>query len=314
MEKPKILFMGTPQFAVSSLAKLVEGGYPVVGVVTQPDRPRGRGKTLAPSPVKEYALTKGLPLFQYDRVSGEGFLELLAGLSPQMIVLAAFGQLLPGAVLRAAPLGCLNVHPSLLPKYRGAAPINWAIINGEEKTGVTIMLMDEGLDSGDILDQEETAIEPGETYGRLHDRLAEMGACLLIKAVDLRSRGQDRPIPQDHSLASFAPKIQKEDCLINWDDDATRIVNLIRGLSPLPGAFTYIQGRMLKIYQAEPHPGPAAEPPGSLIVHKPHLLVAARHGHVSLKTLQWENRAILPASEFIKGLRIVPGIRAGSGE
>ncbi|MBM4314843.1 MAG: methionyl-tRNA formyltransferase, partial [Deltaproteobacteria bacterium] len=189
MPKPRTLFMGTPKFAVPALTGLVKHGYPVIGVVTQPDRPRGRGQAPAPSPVKVLADALGLALFQPEQVRHPSFLETFRDLAPDLVIVAAFGQILPKAIIDPPRLGCINIHPSLLPKYRGAAPINWALIRSEEKTGVSIMRMDEGVDSGDILLQEETPIGPAETYGALHDRLAAMGAELLLIALAMLQAG-----------------------------------------------------------------------------------------------------------------------------
>src|SRR5512139_465313 len=206
-EKPRILFMGTPEFAVPSLDLLVEKAWPVIGVVTQPDRPKGRRQRLVASPVKEAAGRHGLTVYQPEKVRAPEFLEIFRAIAPDMVVLVAFGQILPKEIIDGPPLGCINVHPSLLPKFRGAAPMNWALIRGEAKTGISIMRMDEGVDSGDILLQEETAIEPGETYDHLHDRLAVMGAQCLMRATEGMAEGSVRRVPQDHSLATLAPRI-----------------------------------------------------------------------------------------------------------
>ncbi|MDI6742887.1 MAG: methionyl-tRNA formyltransferase, partial [Smithella sp.] len=238
MAKPRILFMGTPAFALPALRLLHEQSYPMVGVVTQPDRPKGRGlKEVAP-PVKILAQELGLPVFQPDKVKDPSFMELLEKLQPEMIVVVAFGQILPKAVIDYPPLKCLNIHPSLLPKYRGAAPLNWQIIRGETKTGVTIMLMDEGMDSGDILLQEETPLGAAETYGELHDRLSQLGAKLLLETVEQLAKGTAKRKPQDVAGVTFAPRLTKETGKINWNNKCSDIVNLIRGLNPLPAAYT----------------------------------------------------------------------------
>ena len=250
MPKPRILFMGTPAFAVPALEGLVKSGYPVIGVVTQPDRPQGRGRTPAPPPVKLAAEGLGLTVLQPEKVRTPEFLETFRRLAPDLVVVAAFGQILPEEIIRGQRRGCINIHPSLLPKYRGAAPINWALIRGEEKTGVTIMQMDEGVDSGDILLQEETPIGAEETFGELHDRLAKMGAELLLIALAMIETGTLLPRRQDHLLATFAPRLGREDGLIRWQNDARSIVSLIRGLSPFPGAYTFLEGKQLKIYAA----------------------------------------------------------------
>ena len=246
--KPRILFMGTPEFAVPSLELLVEKAYPVVGVVTQPDRPKGRGQRLVASPVKETAERHGLTVYQPEKVRAPEFLEIFRGLAPDMVVLVAFGQILPKAIIEGPPMGCINVHPSLLPRHRGAAPINWALIRGDRTTGISIMKMDEGVDSGDILLQEETAIEPDETYDHLHDRLAVLGAQCLLRALEGLADGTIRRIPQDHSLATLAPRLMKESGLIRWENPARDIAHFVAGFSSVPGAYTYLDGKVLKVY------------------------------------------------------------------
>ncbi len=307
MKKPTILFMGTPVFAIAPLAGLLKEFYPVIGVVTPPDRPRGRGKLLSFAPIKAFALEHKLPLFQPEWVGNDDFLDILAQLSPELIVVAAFGQLLPPPILTAAPMGCLNIHPSLLPKYRGAAPISRAIMAGETATGVTIMLLDEGMDSGNILLQEETPIPTDETFGSLQDRLSQTGSELLLKTIRLMAEGALSPRPQDHLLATFAPRIKKAECLINWELDVSSIVNLIRGISPSPGAHTFVGGKQLKILNAVGRLITPQEPPGTLIPTADGISVAAADGYVLLKTLQWENRKALPVAEFKGGFRPPPG-------
>ncbi len=311
MKKPTILFMGTPEFAIAPLAGLLKENYPVIAVVTQPDRPRGRGKLPSHTPVKAFALEHRLPLFQPQRAGGEDFLPIFAQLSPQLIVVAAFGQILPPSVLGAAPMGCLNIHPSLLPKYRGAAPINRAIMAGETVTGVTIMLLDAGMDSGDILLQEETPIRADDTFGSLHDRLANQGSELLLKTIRGLVEGSLSPTPQDHQLATFAPRIKKEECPINWNREITSIVNMIRGLSPSPGAYTWLGGKQLKILDAAGRLGAPQEPIGTVVLNADGISVAAANGYVLLKTLQWENRKALPVEEFKRGFRPQPGTVLG---
>lgn len=311
MKKPTILFMGTPEFAVAPLAGLLKENYPVIGVVTQPDRPRGRGKLISDTPLKAFAREHQLPVFQPHRTGGEDFLPILAQLSPDLIVVAAFGQILPTTILKAATLGCLNIHPSLLPKYRGAAPISRAIMAGETVTGVTIIMLDEGMDSGDILLQEETPIRPGETFGSLHDRLSLLGAELLVKTIRYLGEGLLTPVPQDHIMATFAPRIKKEDCLINWASNAQTIVNLIRALSPSPGAHTLLGGKVLKIIHASSRMIKPGEPPGTIVLATDGISVAATDGYVLLTSLQWENRKVLPVQQFQRGLRLPEGAVLG---
>jgi methionyl-tRNA formyltransferase len=308
MKKPSILFMGTPAFAVPALEGLVRGGWPVMAVVTQPDRPQGRGRTLAPPPVKVTAEGLSLTVLQPEKVRHPEFLETFRKLSPDLVVVAAFGQILPGEIIHGPRCGCINIHPSLLPKYRGAAPINRALMAGEEKTGVTIMQMDEGVDSGAILLQEETPIGPEENFGELHDRLAVMGAELLRMALTMLLSGTLQPRPQDHSLATAAPKIGREEGRIRWQGDCGRIVSLIRGISPLPGAYTLLGGKQLRIFAATAETAPVMEPPGTVVEEAGGTLrVAAGDGYVFLKEVQLEGKKRMTVRDFLRGYRISPG-------
>jgi len=308
--KPKILFMGTPDFSIPSLEILIRNDYPILGVVTQPDRPGGRGKKFISPPVKVVSERYNLPILQPERVKDEEFLDTFREISPDMVVLAAFGQILPREIIEFPPMGCLNVHPSLLPKYRGAAPINWAIVNGEDKTGVTIMLMDEGVDSGNILLQEETDIDPDEIYDDLHDRLSQIGAELLLKAVAGVADGTiTKGVPQDSSLATFAPRLTQKTGHINWENSGKDIVNLIRGLSSSPGAFSFLREKKLKIFFAtsgkmetsgEKEPGKV----GKLM--ESGLQVTAKDGHVYLKEVQIEGRKRMFIDDFLRGHKLSP--------
>ncbi|MDD5722403.1 MAG: methionyl-tRNA formyltransferase [Syntrophales bacterium] len=307
--KPSILFMGTPEFAVPSLKALIEGGYPVVGVVTQPDRPKGRGRKRIPPPVKTCALELGIAVYQPDRVRDGDFLETFRKISPDMVVLAAFGQILPKEIINSPRLGCLNVHPSLLPRYRGAAPINWSLINGDRETGMTIMLMDEGVDSGDILLQKDVAIEDEDTFDDLHERLSTMGAELLIQAIRGVVDGTITRTPQDPSLVTLAPRLEPEVGYINWNDEPEKIVNLIRGLSSRPGAYCFLGDKKLKIFYAvagkekssgEKEPGK----PGKLM--EAGLQVATRDGHIYLKDVQLEGKKRMLIEDFLRGRPLVP--------
>jgi methionyl-tRNA formyltransferase len=307
MAKPRILFMGTPAFALPSLQILHEQKYSIIGVVSQPDRPQGRGlKEVAP-PVKILAQQLGLPIFQPEKVRDSSFLETLYQLKPDMVVVVAFGQILPKVIIDYPPLQCLNIHPSLLPKYRGAAPINWPIIRGEIKTGVTIMLMDEGMDSGDILTQEETQLGVMETYGELHDRLAQLGATLLIKTIERVVAGTAKRKPQDASGVTFAPRLKKEIGKINWQDNVFDIVNLIRGLSPTPAAYTLLEGQVLKIFTAEAKQNKVSEAPGTIgTASAAGLSVAASDGYVILKDVQLAGKKRMLAQDFLRGHRLNP--------
>ncbi|MBW2560205.1 MAG: methionyl-tRNA formyltransferase [Deltaproteobacteria bacterium] len=307
--KPKILFMGTPVFAVPSLKALAEAGYNIIGAVTQPDRPKGRGRRPVPPPVKTCALEMGLEVCQPDRVRDGDFLETFRELSPDMVVLAAFGQILPREIIDLPRLGCLNVHPSLLPRYRGAAPINWSIINGDRETGVTIMLMDEGVDSGDILLQEEVAIDPDDTFDDLHETLSTMGAELLVRAIRGALDGTIVRTPQDPALVTLAPRLEREVGHIDWNDDPGKIVNLIRGLSSRPGAYSFFGDKKLKIFYAvagEEKSSGEKEPgtPGRLM--EAGLQIATRDGHVYLKDVQLEGKKRMLIEDFLRGNRLTP--------
>ena len=312
MFKPKIVFMGTPDFAVPSLEALIGQHYPIVGVITQPDRPKGRGRILTASPVKVVADRHDLAILQPDTVRSPDALHLFANLSPDLVVVSAFGQILPREIIEGTGMVCINVHPSLLPRYRGAAPISWSLIRGETKTGVTIMFMDEGLDTGDILAQEETVVEPDETYGVLHDRLAKMGAELLLKTIEKMQRGTVRRIPQDDSLAIYAPKLKTEDTLIRWNSDVHSIVNLVRGLSPVPCAYSCFEGRKLKIFSASGHVAPVTGYAGEVGALKEQgLPVTVKNGVVFLKEVQLENKKRMPVQDFLRGSGLLPGHTLG---
>jgi methionyl-tRNA formyltransferase len=307
MPKPRILFMGTPAFAVPALEGLVRSGYPISGVVTQPDRPQGRGRATAPPPVKVVAESLGLTVLQPEKVRRLDFLERFRKLAPDLVIVAAFGQILPGEIIRGPRDGCINIHPSLLPNYRGAAPINWALIHGERKTGVTIMRMDEGVDSGDILLQEETPIGDEETFGTLHDRLAVLGAEMLLNALAMLEAGTLQPHPQDHRLATRAPRLGRKDGLIRWDADAGAIVSLIRGLSPSPCATTFFEGKQVKIFMAGADTTSVTEAPGTVVGETDAgLRVAAGKGYVLLKEMQIEGKKRLAVRDFLRGVRIAP--------
>lgn len=302
--KPSILFMGTPVFAVPSLKALAEAGYNIVGAVTQPDRPKGRGRKPVPPPVKTCALELGIAVYQPDRVRDNVFLETFRGISPDMVALAAFGQILPREIIEFPRFGCLNVHPSLLPRYRGAAPINWSIINGDRETGVTIMLMDEGVDSGDILLQEKMDIGADETFDDLHETLSTVGARLLIKAIRGVVDGTITGAPQDPSLVTLAPRLEREVGHIDWNDEPEKIVNLIRGLSSRPGAYSFLGDKKLKIFYAvagketssgEKEPGT----PGKMM--EAGLQIATRDGHVYLKDVQLEGKKRMLIETFLRG-------------
>lgn len=309
----RVVFMGTPFFALPSLEKLLAHGHQVVGVITQPDRPRGRGKKIQPPPVKELALSHGLAIYQPLHVKEPGFLDTLSRLQPEVIIIVAFGQIIPLQIISLPPYGCINLHASLLPKYRGAAPIHRAIINGETKTGVTTMFINEKLDEGDILLQETIPIREEDNTGTLHDRLAKQGANLLVKTLVLLVQGHLKPQPQDHSQASFAPPLRREDEIIDWSKPARAIFNQTRGMNPWPGAKTTWDKRTLKIYRVEinkPEINPELHPitklnllPGQVLIASPDkgLLVQTGEGQVWIMELQAEGGKRLTIQDFLRG-------------
>ena len=310
--KARILFMGTPDFAVPSLENLLQNGYPVIGVVTQPDRPKGRGRQPAAPPVKQSAEKSGLTVLQPERVRSDAFLDIFRTMVPDLVVVAAFGQILPREILDTPPLGCINVHPSLLPRHRGAAPMNWTLIHGDAWTGVTIMFMNEGVDTGDMLLQEKTPVAPEETYDHLHDRLAGLGADLLLRTVHQIETGTAVRTPQEDHLATYAPRLKKEDGLIRWQDKAFPITRLIRGLSATPGAYTFLEGKMLKVFMAVAEETPVADGAGTIgPLTDRGLPVAAGDGYVYLRDIQLEGKKRMSIKDFTRGYRLAAGTRLG---
>ncbi len=307
--------MGTAQLSCDSLRALIESpDFQVVTVVTQPDRPKGRNLKLQPSPVKELAQQASLPVLQPERAREEAFLSALRELQPDLIAVAAYGQILPQSILDLPRFGCLNVHTSLLPRYRGAAPIQWAILNGDAETGVTIMKMDAGLDTGAILTQAKTPIHPEDNSETLHDRLARMGAELLVRTIPDYVAGRVPSRPQPAEGASYAPKIKKQDGHIDWSQPARAIWNRVRGLVPWPGAFSYSPGQpqphLLKIWQAEvvERSGPAGE---VLQADKAGIVVGCGREALRILILQREGGRRLSAQEFLAGHPMIPGQRLG---
>ena len=307
----RVVFMGTPQFAVPSLEALLDAGYDVVGAFTQPDRPVGRGHKLAACPVKEAALRQGVPVYQFERLRSEEGIACLRGLAPDLVVTAAFGQILSQALLDVPRLGTVNVHASLLPAYRGAAPINWCIINGETKTGVTTMLTDAGVDTGPMLLSRETDIGPEETAGELSCRLSLLGAQLLVETLRGYLDGSVRPVPQDESRASRQPMLKKEMGDIDWTLPAEQIVNRVRGLDPWPCAYTACEGGMLKVFRARPAQG-AGEPGAVLVASaKEGLIVACGAGALEVLEMQAPGGRRMSARAYLAGKRIPVGTRFG---
>ena len=307
--------MGTAELSCDSLRGLLESpDFNVVAVVTQPDRPKGRDLKLQPSPVKVLGLSAKLPVLQPERARSEEFLQELRALQPDLIAVAAYGQILPASILDLPRFGCLNVHTSLLPKYRGAAPIQWAILNGDTETGVTIMKMDVGLDTGDILTQATTPIRPEDNSETLHDRLARMGAALLVRTIPDYVAGKLPLRPQSAAGVSYAAKIKKQDGHIDWTQPARAIWNRVRGLAPWPGAFTYLPGQpqphLLKLWQAEVVE--RAGPPGEVLqADKTGVVVGCGHEALRILILQREGGRRLQAHEFLAGHPLLPGQRLG---
>jgi methionyl-tRNA formyltransferase len=310
--RPRIVFMGTPQFAVPTLGTIIREQYEILCVVTQPDRPKGRGRNLTPPPVKVVAQENHLEILQPERLD-DRFLEAIDPLRPDMIVVVAFGQIIPGAVLRSSTWGGINIHASLLPRYRGSAPIQWAVLNNEKTTGLTTMFMDEGLDTGPILLQQEVDIREGETAGELHDRLAALAPGLLIKTLKGLAEGTVKAIAQDDSLATYTSKLTKDQGLIDWSLPAEAVYGLIRGLDPWPGASTYCNGKPLKMFgclladtsSSRVRPGRVKD------CTDKGLEIETGMGTVIVKEFQWPGKRRVPAREFIQGSRIGPGSALG---
>ncbi|MDI6798134.1 MAG: methionyl-tRNA formyltransferase [Desulfatibacillaceae bacterium] len=310
---PKIVFMGTPEFAVPSLKALFNAGFCVAAVVTAQDKPKGRNrKKLFPPPVKEAAIDLGLEVLAPASLKEPGFFETLAQIAPDFLAVAAFGRILPPEILALPKLFCLNVHPSLLPLYRGPAPIQHAILNGDAATGVTIMAMDKGVDTGDILLQEQTPIEEGETAAELEERLARMGARLLVQAVNKTLAKEIVPVAQDGSLASFAPLLAKESGRVEWAKPARQIERLVRAMTPWPGAFTFFESRRIKIHTAALWPEKTGAPPGTVLAASNRgLLVATGDGALNCTDLQGEAARKMPAGDFLRGNPIPVGSLLG---
>jgi methionyl-tRNA formyltransferase len=303
-----LVFLGSAPFAVPSLRLLVTGGYPVSAVITRPDRPAGRGRKIAATAVKKEAQQYGLTVSQPEN-KGQ-LLEVLQKIRPQLLINVAYGMILPEAVLLLPPQGCINLHPSLLPRYRGAAPIQRAIMAGDTLTGVTILFMSMRLDAGDIILQETAALAQEENFGDIHDRLADCGATLLCKAIDLLRRGQVSAIPQDDGMAAYAPPLTREEEKINWSDPALKIFNQIRALAPYPGAYTSFRGSRLKIWKAAlPQPGQAATggsqySPGTVCRDAADsLTVQCGEGILPLLAVQPEGKRRMDLHSFIQGYR-----------
>lgn len=301
----RIVFMGTPDFALFSLRALVEGGENVVGVVTQPDKPKGRGYTLTPPPVKVYAEEQGIPVFQPERVRDGSFDETLRALEPDVCVVAAYGKLLPQSLLDIPRHGCLNIHGSLLPEYRGAAPMQRAIIDGKATTGVTIQQMALGMDTGDILLMRDTEIGENDNFEDIHDRLGVLGAEALMETLKLLRQGKLTPAKQDDSLATYAAKIEKADCLLDFNRSARQLHNQIRGTSPFPLSFTRLpSGSMLKVTRSEVAEEDSEGTPGRVISLDNGVTVQCGKGSLRLVGVLPEGKGRMSAADFVRGRKI----------
>lgn len=311
MSGERIIFMGTPEFACPTLQKLIDRGENLIAVITQPDRPKGRGQKLTPPPVKELAEKHSIPVYQPNKVRDPEFVNLIREMQPEIIVVVAFGQILPKSLLEIPKHGCINVHASLLPRYRGAAPLNWCIINGESETGVTTMMMDVGLDTGDMLLVERTALDDNEDIASLHDRMSLMGAELLAKTLDMIDQGQLVRHPQDNSESCYAAMLKKEDGTINWESEAGTIHNLVRGLAVWPVASTTIDNQVLKIYKSRR--GEGSGNPGTVLqASKGVFEVACKSGSLFLLEMQLAGKKRLDCSSFLAGYPVAEGNLLGA--
>ncbi|MEI3322286.1 MAG: methionyl-tRNA formyltransferase [Eubacterium sp.] len=301
----KIVFMGTPDFSVNALENIVKAGHDVVGVITQPDKPKGRGGKMQYTPVKEKALELGLDVYQPQRVKETEFIEKLKEMNPDAIVVIAFGQILPKAILDMPKYGCINVHASLLPKYRGAAPIQWSVIDGEKETGVTTMYMNEGLDTGDIIDKVVVPIDKKETGGSLFDKLAIEGGKLILKTLIELENGTAVRTPQDDSKSNYAGMINKQLGKIDFNKSANEIERLIRGLNPWPSAYTKMDGKTLKIWDADVDDSENDSAPGTITeIGKDFIRVATGKGSLKILELQLEGKKRMKTRDFLNGAKI----------
>jgi methionyl-tRNA formyltransferase len=308
----RIVFMGTPEFAVPSLEALLRSDDHVVGVVSQPDRPKGRGQQLVAPPVKLVAERAGIPVLQPLKIRTPEFLQALSSWQPDLIAVAAYGRILHTPILHLPPMGCVNVHGSLLPKYRGAAPIQWAIITGETETGITTMLMDEGMDTGPMLLQEKLEIMPDDTTGTLAPRLAELGGRLLAETIAQLKAGSVKSQKQDDGQATMAPLLKKEDGLIDWTMSADSLTNRVRGLSPWPGAYTFWGEERWNVWRVVPSKSAVTDKPGTIVaVDKQSILVATGEGLLDLQEIQTANSKRMPVSQFLTGHKVTAGMQLG---
>lgn len=308
----KLIFMGTPDFSVGTLEALIKAGHEIQLAVTQPDKPKGRGKSMQFPPVKEAALKYGIEVYQPGRVRDLDCVEHLRAYQPDLIVVVAFGQILPKAILEMPKYGCINVHASLLPKYRGAAPIQWAVINGEAITGVTTMRMDEGLDTGDMILKAEVALEKEETGGSLFERLAETGAELCVKTLAEIEAGRAVYTPQDHKAATHTTMIKKQLGKIDWSKPAEELERLVRGLNPWPSAYTSLKGKTLKIWKASVLEKETGKNPGFIAADKKTIAVQTGRGMLVLEEIQLEGKKRMTADAFLRGINLETGMILGN--
>ncbi len=309
IERPlRIIFMGTPEFAASNLKALLAGPDQIVAVVTQPDKPKGRGKKLTPPLVKVLAEKEKIPVLQPTKIRTDDFRNELAAYRPDLIVVIAYGRILPKSLLDLPPLGCINLHGSILPKHRGAAPIQWSVIAGDKEVGVTVIQMDEGMDTGDMLLQSTITPAADETAGSLFQKLAKLGSQTLLEAIAGLKNGIIEPKPQDHSMATEAPMLKKEDGLVDWNRPAIEIECLIRGLDPWPNAYSFINGKRIKFFAPEVYHQDSNLPPGTVVRSaKDGLLVAAASNCVLIKEVQLEGKKRMPVAALINGFPIEAG-------
>lgn len=309
----KVVFMGTPDFAVPCLQKIIDEGHKVIGVVTQPDKPKGRGKKLSMPPVKELALKYHIPVYQPLKARDEEFVEILKNLNPDIIIVVAFGQILPKSILDIPKYGCVNVHASLLPRYRGAAPLNWVIINGEEKTGVTTMYMDEGLDTGDMILKSEIPLDDKITAGELHDKMMIDGANLLKETMDLIEKGEAPREKQNDDDTCYSPIMKKTLGNIDWSKSAKDIHNLVRGVNPWPSAYTTYNGNTMKVWETNVLDNVSDKTPGTIIsVDKDGIKVSTGKGIINIKEIQMAGKKRVKVQEYIKGNNIDTDIVLGN--
>jgi methionyl-tRNA formyltransferase len=303
----RLIFMGTPRFALPSLEAVLAAGEEVAAVVTQPDRPRGRGRLVTPSPVKELALAWNLPVLQPARLQDPEFIGRLKGLEPELMIVVAYGRILTHEILALPPVGVLNVHASLLPRYRGAAPINWALIRGEKETGVTIQWVQYEVDSGPIFLQERVPISAADNFGTMSDRLAERGAALLVQSLDMLRRGEALKLPQDEAAATQAPPISREMRRLHWELAAPEVAGWIRGLDPRPGAYALWKGRVLKLFgaQIKKSEGNLADPGTVMKLTRQGLEIACGQGSITVAALQLAGHKRLAIAEFLRGQPLI---------